>query len=147
MESLNCNLEIFLKKLSCKRKIIVTISFSLSLLFGREEVSSSQSPNSNFYKQTISERVNERNINLFEEKSQQVILVKSEGNPLSPHTHRGPSNFPTPPSRGRRPSRPLTKVNPFRHLDVNPGTGANPGGAGDAGAANYDDESGIPKVL
>lgn len=80
-----------------KRKIIATISLSLNLLFGRRQVSSPKSPNSNFYKQTI-----ERNINLFEEKSQQEILVKSEGNPLSPPTHRGPSNFPTSPSGDRR---------------------------------------------
>ena len=122
-----------------KRKIIATISFSLSLLFGKGQVSSSQSPNSKFYKQTI-----ERNIDLFEEKSQLVILVKSDSNPLSPPTHRGPSNFPTSPSQGRRPNRPITGINPYHHLHVKPGTGGNPGGGGNG--ASYKDESGIPKI-
>lgn len=43
------------------------------------------------------------------DNDRQVILAKAEGNPITPPTNRGPSNFPTPPSGGR-PSRPGTEM-------------------------------------
>nr|QUS63746.1 hypothetical protein [Haslea silbo] len=112
-----------------KRKIVITIILSLSLLFGKARLSSSQSPNSNFDNQIIHERViNDRDLNSFEDNDRQVILAKAEGNPVTPPTNRGPSNFPTPPSGGR-PSRPVY-VPKYRTVPkvVNPGLG--PGGGG-----------------
>jgi len=47
-------------------------------------------------------------INSFENNDRQVILAKADGNPVTPPTNLGPSNFPTPPSGGR-PSRPVKK--------------------------------------
>ena len=61
-----------------KRRIFTTIALVLSLLFGKPRLSSyhSQSRSSNFYNQTIQERViNEQDVNLFENNDQQVILV------------------------------------------------------------------------
>ena len=82
-----------------KRQIFTTIVLAFSLLFGKPRLSSSQSLSSNFDNQTIQERViNDRDVNLFEDNDQQVILAKAEGNPVTPLTNRGPSNFPTPPS-------------------------------------------------
>lgn len=137
-----------------KRKIFANIVLTLSLLFGRLRLSSSQSPRSNFDNQTIQERViNYRDVNLFEENlfeenDQQVILAKAEGNPVTPPTNRGPSNFPTPPSGGR-PSRSVY-VPKYRTAPktVNPGLGAggNPAGAGGGGgAAKFDDQCPIPE--
>ena len=132
-----------------KRKIVTTIILSLSLLFGKARLSSSQSPNSNFDNQTIHERViNDRDVNSFEDNDRQVILAKAEGNPVTPPTNRGPSNFPTPPSGGR-PSRPVY-VPKYRTVPkfVNPGlgAGANPAGAGGGGgAAEFDNQCPVPK--
>jgi len=134
-----------------KRKIIATIVLALSLLFSKARLSPSQSPSSNFDNQTIHERViNYRDLNSFEDNSRQVILAKSEGNPVTPPTNRGPSNFPTPPSGGR-PSRPVTTpyVNPYRvphKLVPGPGAGANPAGAGGGGFAEFDDNCPVPKI-
>ena len=88
---------------------------------------------------------------MYENTDQQVILARrdSSGTPSPSNIGRqgqSPSNFPTSPSGGRRPSWPITGINPYRHLHVNPGTAGNPGGAGNGGAANYNDESGIPKI-
>ena len=63
----------------------------------------------------------------------QVILAKADGNPVTPPTNRGPSQFPSPPAGGR-PSWPVyvpkyrtaPKVVPGPGL----GAGANPAGAG-----------------
>ena len=132
-----------------KRKLLTTIALILSLLFGKPRLSSSQSPSSNFDNQTIHERViNDRDVNSFEDNDRQVILAKAEGNPVTPPTNRGPSNFPTPPSGGR-PSQPVY-VPKYRTAPkiVNPGlgAGANPAGAGnDGGAAEFDDQCPIPK--
>ena len=91
----------------------------------------------------------EREFNLLEENHQQVVLAKSEGNPVTPPTNRGPSNFPTPPAGGR-PSRPVyipkyrtaPKVVPGPGL----GAGANPAGAGGGGgAAEFDDQCSVPE--
>jgi len=90
--------------------------------------------------------VEEREFNLLEENDQQVVLAKADGNPFIPPTNRGPSNFPTSPAGGRRPSRPITGTNPYRHLNVNPGTAGNPGGPGNGGASGYDYESEIPQI-
>jgi len=132
-----------------KRKIITTIALSLSLLFGKARLSSSQSPSSNFDNQTIHERViNDRDVNSFEDNDRQVILAKADGNPVTPPTNRGPSNFPTPPSGGR-PSQPV-HVPKYRTAPkiVNPdlGAGANPAGAGGGdGSAEFDDQGPVSK--
>jgi hypothetical protein len=83
--------------------------------------------------------VEEREFNLLEENDPQVVLAKSEGNPVTPPTNRGPSNFPTPPSGGRlgRPVYvPKYRIAPKPEL----GAAANPAGAGNGGgAAEFDD--------
>jgi len=127
-----------------KRKIVTTIILSLSLLFGKARLSSSQSPSSNFDNQTIHERViNDRDVNSFEDNDRQVILAKAEGNPITPPTNRGPSNFPISPSGGR-PSHPVY-VPKYRTVpkvvDQELGAGANPAGAsGGGGDAELDDQ-------
>jgi len=88
-----------------KRKIFATIALVLNLLFGKSRLSSSQSPSPNFGNQEVHQRlIDDREFNLFEENDRQVILAKADGNPVTPPTNRGPSNFPTPPFGGR-PSR------------------------------------------
>ena len=77
-----------------------------------------------------------------------MILAKAEGNPVTPPTNRGPSNFPTPPSGGR-PSQPVY-VPKYRTAPkiVNPGlgAGANPAGAGGGGGgAEFDDQFPVSK--
>lgn len=99
----------------------------------------------------VSESAEAQEFHLYENTDQQVILVRRDSSgTLSPSNigrqGQSPSNFPTSPSGGRRPSWPITGINPYRHLHVNPGTAGNPGGAGNGGAANYNDESGIPKI-
>lgn len=126
-----------------KRKIFTTITLSLCLLFGKLRLSSSQSPSSNFYNQTIRERsINYRDVNSFEDNHRQVILAKAEGNPVTPPSNRGPNNFPTPPSGGR-PSKPVY-VPKYRTAPkiVNPGLGAGANGGG--GAAEFDDQCPVP---
>mgnify|MGYP000057444553 CR=1 FL=1 len=132
-----------------KRKIFATIALVLNLLFGKSRLSSSQSPSPNFGNQEVHQRlIDDREFNLFEENDRQVILAKADGNPVTPPTNRGPSNFPTPPSGGR-PSRPVY-VPKYRTAPktVNPGlgAGANPAGAGGGGgAAEFDDQCPIPE--
>jgi len=104
----------------------------LSLLFGKARLSSSESPSSSFYSQAIHERgINDRNVNSFEDNHRQLILAKTAANPVTLPINRGPSNFSTPPSRGR-PSQPVY-VPKYRTAPkiVNPGLGAraNPAGA------------------
>ena len=99
----------------------------------------------------VSESAEAEEFHLYENTDQQVILARrdSSGTPSPSNIGRqgqSPSNFPTSPSGGRQPSRPVRGVNPYRHLHVNPGTAGNPGSAGNGGAANYNDESGIPKI-
>jgi len=117
-----------------KRKIFTTIALSMSLLFGKARLSSSQSSSPNFGNQEV----------------HQVILAKGEGNPITLPTNRGPSNFPTPPSGGRpsQPSRPATGTNPYIYrtppkvVDQGLGAAANPAGAGNGGgAAEFDDNN------
>ena len=89
--------------------------------------------------------------NSFQNNNQQVILVKAEGNPVTPPTNRGPSNFPTSTSRGR-PSRPVTTPHVNRYPVVprvvpGPGAGANPAGAGSgSGPTEFDDQCPAPKT-
>jgi hypothetical protein len=72
-----------------------------------------------------------------------VILAKADGNPVTPLTNRGPSNFSTPPSAGRpnrtvdvAKSRTAPKV-----VDQGLGAGGNPGVAGGGSrAAEFDDD-------
>jgi hypothetical protein len=133
-----------------KRKIITTIALSLTLLFGKARLSSSQPSSPNFGNQEVHERViDNREFNLLEDNDQQVIFAKGEGNPITPPTNRGPSNFPTPPSGGR-PSRPVSGLNPYRTapkvVDQGLGAAANPAGAGSGGGnAEFDDQYSVPK--
>ena len=128
-----------------KRKIVATIALSLSLLFGKAQLSSSQSSSPNFGNQKVHQRlIDDREFNL---KDQQVILAKGENNPITPPTNRGPSSFTTPPSGGR-PSRPATGINPYsyrtppRIVDQGLGAAANPAGAGNGGGnAEFDDNN------
>ena len=135
-----------------KRKIITTITLSLTLLFGKARLSSSQPSSPNFGNQEVSERlIDDREFDLLKENDQQVIFVKGEGNPITPPTNRGPSSFPTPPSGGR-PSQPATGTNPYIYRTlpkvVNQGLGGapNPAGAGGGdGGAEFDDQCPVPK--
>jgi hypothetical protein len=137
-----------------KRKIITTIALSLTLLFDKARLSSSQPSSPNFGNQEVHERVlDDREFNLLKDNDQQVIFVKGEGNPITPPTNRGPSSFPTPPSGGRpsQPSRPATGINPYIYrtlpkvVDQGLGGAPNPAGAGGGGgAAEFDDQCPVP---
>lgn len=134
-----------------KRKITITIVLALSLLFGKARWSPSQSPSSNFDNQEVHQRlIDDREFNVIEDNSGQVILAKAEGNPVTPPTNRGPSSFPTPPSGGR-PSQPVYvpkyRVAP-KLVDQGLGAAANPAGAGGGGGdggAEFDDQCPVPK--
>lgn len=131
-----------------KRKIIATIALSLSLLFGKARLSSSQSSSPNFDNKVVQERIiDDQEFCSLEENDQQVILAKTGDSASSVPTSTGrgqPSNFPTPPSGGR-PSRNVPGVNPYRVapkiVDQGLGAGANPAGAGNGGGApEFDDQ-------
>ena len=73
------------------RKLFATIALALSLQFRKSGLSSSQSLSSNFDNQTIQKRViNDRDVNLFENNDQQVILVRN--NSSSPIVRPGLTN-------------------------------------------------------
>ena len=75
-----------------------------------------------------------------------MILTKAEGNPITPLTNRGPSNFPTPPSGGRPVYVPKHRIAP---KTVDPGlvAAANPAGAGGGGEnPKFDDQCPVPKT-
>ena len=61
--------------------------------------------------------ISEQEFNSFEDNDGQVILAKADGNPVTPPTNRGPSQFPTPPA----------------------------GAGGGAGAAEFDDQCPVSK--
>ena len=88
-----------------KRKIIATIALSLSLLFGKTRLSSSQSSSPNFDNKVVQERViYDQWFCSLEDNDQQVILAKTGDSGPSVPTSPGrgyPSNFPTPPAGGR----------------------------------------------
>jgi hypothetical protein len=133
-----------------KRKIFATITLSLSLLFAKSRLSFSQSSSPNFSNQEVSERlIDDRESYSLEKNDRQVILAKAEGNPITPPTNRGPSNFPTP-SWGGRPSRPVYVSKPRiapKIVDPGLGAGANPAGAGGGGEnPEFDDQSPVPKT-
>ena len=131
-----------------KRKIIATIALTLSLLFGKTRLSSSQSSSPNFDNKVVQEKIIDDQL---EDNDQQVILAKTGDSGPSVPTSPGrgqPSNFPTPPAGGR-PSWPVY-VPKYRTAPktVNPGLGAggNPAGAGGGGgAAEFDDQCPIPE--
>ena len=134
-----------------KRKIIATIALSLSLLFGKARLSSSQSSSPNFDNKVVQERIiDDQEFCSLEENDQQVILAKTGDSAPSVPTSTGrgqPSNFPTPPSGGR-PSRNVPGVNPYRVapkiVDQGLGAGANPAGAGNGGGApEFDDQCSV----
>ena len=91
-----------------KRKIIATIALSLSLLFGKTLLSSSQSSSTNFDNKVVQERVTyDQWFCSLKDNDQQVILAKTgDSGPAVPNSPgRGyPNNFLTPPAGGR-PSR------------------------------------------
>ena len=73
-----------------KRKVLTTITLILSLLFGKPRLSFSRSSSPNFDNQVVQERVIDgRQFNSIEENDRQVILAKTENNPITP-----PTNFP-----------------------------------------------------
>ena len=136
-----------------KRKIIATIALSLSLLFGKARLSSSQSSSPNFDNKVVQERIiDDQEFCSLEENDQQVILAKTGDSAPSVPTSTGrgqPSKFPTPPSGGR-PSRNVPGVNPYRAapkiVDQGLGAGANPAGAGNGGGApEFDDQCPVPE--
>lgn len=96
--------------------------------------------------------LSEQEFNSFEDNDRQVILVKTGDSGPSAPTSPGrgqPSQFPTPPSGGR-PNRPIYvpkyRTAPKVVPGVGAGAGANPAGAGgDGGAAEFDDQSSVPK--
>jgi hypothetical protein len=109
-------------------------------------LSFSQSSSPNFSNQEVSERLlDEREFYSLEENDRQVILAKAEGNPITPPTNRGPSNFPTPPSGGRPVYVPEYRIAP-KIVDPGLGAGANPAGAGYGGEnPEFDDQCPVPK--
>jgi hypothetical protein len=127
---------------------VLTAAIAAGLIPFNTEAIESPGNNNQIYQERL---LSDQEFNLYENTDQQVILARrdSSGTPSPSNIGRqgqSPSNFPTSPSGGRRPSWPITGINPYRHLHVNPGTAGNPGGAGNGGAANYNDESGIPKI-
>ena len=88
-----------------KRKIIATITLSLSLLFGKARLSSFQSSSPNFDNKVVQERIiDDQEFCSVEENDQQVILAKTGDSAQSVLTSTGrgkPSKFPTPPWGGR----------------------------------------------
>ena len=131
-----------------KRRIVMTLVVSLTLLFGRIRTrsSSSQSTSSNLNTQIIPERViNTPYVNSFEYNHRQVVLVKADAYPITPtpiSTNRGPSNFPTPSAgAGNHRSSQPGHVPKYRTAPkvvdqgLGGGGGANPAGAGGGGGA------------
>ena len=120
-----------------------TAAFIAAILAGLIPASTESIEPSVNNNQVVHERViGDRDFNSFENNDRQVILAKADGNPVTPPTSRGPTNFPTPPSGGR-PSRPVY-VPKYRTAPkvVDPGlaAGANPAGAGGGGGnAEFDD--------
>ena len=96
---------------------------------------------------SIERVISNREFNSLGENDRQVLLVKAEGNPVTPPTRgSGPSNFPV----GGRPSRPVSGMNPYRIppkvVDQGLGAGANPAGPGGGGGnAEFDDNCPVPK--
>ena len=136
-----------------KRKIIATIALSLSLLFGKTRLSSSQSSSPNFDNKVVQEKIiDDQEFCLLEDNDQQVILVKTGDSGPSVPTSPGrgqPSNFPTPPA-GSRPSRPvyIPKYRTAPKVVTGPGlgAGANPAGTGGGGGATeFDDQCSAPE--
>lgn len=132
-----------------KRRIFGTIILMLSLMFGKPRSSSSNTSSPSLDNKVFHERlIGDREFNLFEDNERDVILAKADGNPITPPTNRGPSNFPTPPS-GSRSSRPVY-VPKYRTapkvVDQGLGAGVNPAGAGGGpGAAEFEDQCPVPK--
>ena len=76
--------------------------------------------------------LSEQEFNSFEDNDGQIILTKADGNPITPPTNRGPSQFPTPPAGGRPVYVPKYRT----ATKVVPGVGAGGGG----GNAKFDDD-------
>ena len=125
-----------------KRKIIATIALSLSLLFGKTRLSSSQSSSPNFDNKVVQERViYDQWFCSLEDNDQQVILAKTgDSGPSVPASPRRgyPSNFLAPPA-GRRRSRPVYipkyRIPPRVLLGLGLDAGGNPAGGGAGGGA------------
>ena len=136
-----------LRKLWTSFKIAIYIAAVLAGLIPAN-IEAIEPPGNNT--QVYQERfLSEQEFNSFEDNNGQVLLAKADGNPVTPSTNCGPSNFPTPPAGGK-PSRPVyvpkyrtaPKVVPGPGL----GAGANPAGAGgNGGAAEFDDQCPVPE--
>ena len=117
-----------------KRKIIATVALSLSLLFGKTRLSSSQSSNSNLNNKIAEEKII-NNIEFCEDNDQQLILndIGYIGAPV-PASSGPRSNFCTPPAAPARTrtgqSVYVTKYRTAPNVVPGPGLGvaANPGG-------------------
>jgi hypothetical protein len=107
-----------------KRKIIATIALSLSLLFGKTRLSSSQSSSPNFDNKVVQERIiDDHEFCSLEDNDQQVILVKTgDSAPISKtnlaNWTRAPTvNFPTPQVAGGRSSSRLYVLHKYAPAD------------------------------
>ena len=135
-----------LQKLWISFKIAVLIAAIVAgLIPANTEAIEPAGNNTQVYQERL---LSEQEFNSFEDNNGQVLLAKADGNPVTPSTNRGPSNFPTPPSGGR-PSRPVYvpkyRVAP-KTVDQGLGAGTNPAGAGgEGGSAEFDDQCLIPE--
>jgi len=133
-----------------KRKLFITITVLLSLLFGKPRLSSSRPSSPNFGNQAIHERtLSNQELDSLDDPNSQAILVKTGDSTPSVPTSPGrgqPNNFPTGSTGGRR----TPHVNPYRTpprvVDQGLGAAANPAGAGNGGGApEFEDNSPAPK--
>jgi hypothetical protein len=128
-----------LRRLWISFRIAIVIAASLASLSSKgAEATESSVSNS----QVVHERlVSNQEFNSLEENDRQVILVKTDGNPITPPTRgSGPSNFPIA-------LRSVTGINPYRTVpklvDQGLGVGGNPAGAG--GNAEFNDNCPVLK--
>ena len=138
-----------LRKLWISFKIAVLIAAIVAgLIPANTEAIEPTGNNNQIYQERL---LSDQEFNSFEDNDQKVIPVKRGYSPPSVPTSPGrgqPSQFPTPPSRGRL-GRPVY-VPKYRTapkvVDQGLGAGANPAGAGGGGgAAEFDDQSPAPK--
>jgi hypothetical protein len=132
------------------------ISFRTAVIAASLASLSSKGPEATeFYvsnSQVVHERlVSNQEFNWLEENDRQVIMVKTDGNPITPPTRgSGPSNLPT---RGAWinpspfPRRSGTGINPYRTTPKLVNQGLGPGGnpAAPAGNDEFNDKSPVPK--
>ena len=133
-----------------KRKVLITITLLLSLLFGKSQLSSSRSSSPNFGNQASHERlIDNREFNPLDQNNRQVILAKAEGK--GSNTPGGVHGFPIAPAP-KRPVRPPSDYTPKigprippKVVDQGLGGAGNPAGAGGGdGNVQFDDKCPAP---